>query len=146
MNDNNEHYKTLSDCLENGQWETANQISRSLMQPADLPILDELWTKFSHGRFGLSVQSKIWRSIDCLIAAPPDYNYAACWESGDSDVQFERVENFAQQVGWLNSNGLWYMNLDFSLNAPYGHLPLVEGNYKVDLILHFSYIITTINS
>jgi hypothetical protein len=37
--------------------------------PQPLSAIDQLWTKHSNGRFGFSVQSKIWRSLGCNSSA-----------------------------------------------------------------------------
>lgn len=144
-----EYYQTLSEYLNKNQWKEADQATGRLMQQSstDLLILDELWTRFSDGRFGFSIQSQIWQEVGCLIAAPPDYDYGWWWETGDSDVAEEKVHKFAQRVGWINNRSGWvgYESLDFSLNAPYGHLPLGNGRSMTSLIHRFSYIIAAKN-
>lgn len=142
--------KALLNYLGNNQWKEADQATDHLMRQSstDLLILDELWTRFSDGRFGFSVQSRIWQEVGCLIATPPDYNYGLGWESGDSDVELEKVHRFAQRVGWMHDRGEWvgYESLAFSLDAPYGHLPLGDGRGVGSLVRRFSRIITAKNS
>jgi hypothetical protein len=66
----------------------------------DLEMLDRLWTKFSDGRFGFSVQKQIYE------AAGKEYQI------------------FCDRLGWPvhnpNFTDSW---LQFSLRAPVGHLP-----------------------
>lgn len=137
--------KALLNYLKNNQWKEADQTTDHLMRQSsnDLLILDELWTRFSDGHFGFSVQSRIWQEVGCLIASPPNYNYRLGCESGDSDVELEKAHRFAQRVGWMNDRGEWvrYENLDFSLNAPHGHLPLGDGRGIDSLVRRFSRIL-----
>jgi hypothetical protein len=77
---------------------------------ADLRTIDCLWVKYSDGRFGFSVQKRIWESVG---GKPGEYDYEIYCEFGD-------------RVGW-RVKGEWfvYSNIFFSLNAPQGHLPWV---------------------
>ncbi|MCA2941040.1 MAG: GUN4 domain-containing protein [Microcystis sp. M113S1] len=70
----------------------------------DLIILDNLWRKYSHDKFGLSTQALIYKQEG------EDY-YA-----------------FANRVGW-RKNGRWlgYNDLTWNLDAPTGHLPWLQG-------------------
>lgn len=75
----------------------------------DLQIIDGLWVKYSNGRFGWSVQEKIWESMGFK---PGDYDYRNFWK-------------LAERVGWRKKkNWIEYKNLNFSINAPEGHLPV----------------------
>lgn len=68
----------------------------------DLHILDRLWTDYSNGHFGFSVQSQIWKEVN------GDYS------------------SFAEVVGWSMGDSVsWYAycDLNFDLSAPEGHLP-----------------------
>jgi serine/threonine protein kinase len=71
----------------------------------DLRTIDQLWVKYSYGRFGFSVQKRIWQ-----------------------DAQ-QNLETFGRSVGWRNEgwfNSSWkssYYALTFTLGAPKGHLP-----------------------
>jgi hypothetical protein len=79
---------------------------------ADLCKIDQLWVKYSNGKFGFSVQKKIWERC----GSPQEYNKA--WFK------------FGGEVGW-RSKGLlgigseWksYNELTFDTSAPFGHLP-----------------------
>ncbi len=121
-----EGWRKLQDLLAAGEWKEADRETRAiLLQVAgrkkegwlriqdlenfpcqQLHALDELWVKYSHGRFGFSVQQRIW------------HNTTATEEIG------EKALNFAEYVGW-HANNSWINcdDLNFSLNAPEGHLP-----------------------
>jgi hypothetical protein len=69
---------------------------------ADLRLIDALWQRYSHGRFSFSTQLEIWHSAEVA----------------------EDVTRFAKAVGWQRlSSWISYDLLDFSLDAPKGHLP-----------------------
>lgn len=69
----------------------------------DLRIIDRLWLKYSEGKFGFSVQKRIWQEVN-----------------GD-------YKRFGNDVKWLANleKSEWhrYENYTFDLNAPEGHLP-----------------------
>ena len=76
----------------------------------DLQIIDQLWVKYSNGRFGFSVQKRIWESVG---GKPGKYDY-------------ETYKKFGEKVGWYVNLGRRLErnhNLTFSLKAPVGHLP-----------------------
>lgn len=70
----------------------------------DIYIIAKLWNIYSNGHFGLFTQAKIYQEVQ------------------------EDYSNFSIRVGWKNENQ-WvaYNNLDWSLNAPRGHLPWIQG-------------------
>ena len=71
----------------------------------DLRTIDQLWVKYSQGRFGFSVQKKIW-----LEVGGKDDDKTK-WKLGD-------------YVGWRNEFcWLDYEDLTFNMQAPSGHLP-----------------------
>ncbi|MEA5462981.1 caspase, EACC1-associated type [Leptothoe sp. PORK10 BA2] len=77
----------------------------------DLRNINNLWLKYSEGRFGFSVQQKIWEKC----GSPTKYN--TDWEK------------FGEAVGWKDTRGLvglnaWYIydNLNFD-EKPYAALP-----------------------
>jgi hypothetical protein len=133
-------YTKLRDLLASGQWREADKETVAVMLKAanreqkgyldsesiakfpctDLRTIDQLWVKYSKGRFGFSVQKRIWESIG---GKPSEY----------SD---EIYCKFAVCVGWLKlenkSLGLkkeekWISREDctYDLHAPQGHLPYV---------------------
>jgi predicted NACHT family NTPase len=129
----NSLYQQLETFLKNGQWKEADQeTSRLMLQIVgkeadqwlsvediqnfpceDLRAIDKLWVDYSQGKFGFSVQKKVW--MDCG-GVPGEY---------DHDVYL----TFADQVGWYRSGDrLSYDKLTFLLqDSKQGHLPVVEG-------------------
>nr|YP_009511581.1 hypothetical protein [Melanthalia intermedia]AXI97458.1 hypothetical protein [Melanthalia intermedia] len=68
----------------------------------DLLVIDKLWRLYSRGKFGFSIQRKIWISNN------------SNWEK------------FWHQIGWKD-NGIarrYPTEFMWNINAPYGHLPL----------------------
>jgi len=76
-----------------------------------LRTIDQLWVKYSNGRFGFSVQKRIYQSL------------------GGTRQYDEKVwEKFGDKVGWRKNNSWLYYNvLTFSEKAPEAHLPWVGG-------------------
>jgi hypothetical protein len=73
-----------------------------------LRTIDTLWEKYSKGRFGFSVQKRIWESI-----------------GGTRDADYETYNRFAMSVGWrVKYHWLDYHSITFSVKAPEGHLPV----------------------
>ena len=125
-------FRKLDQLLSEGKWKEADQETTQLMlkyanrekegyldidscrnfPQEELRIIDQLWLKYSHDRFGFSVQKKIW--VD---------NGGKLDENCDSDT-YNKLGN---KVGW-RKGGDWldYSDLTFSANAPQGHLPLGE--------------------
>jgi hypothetical protein len=142
------NYMRLRALLINRKWHLADQETLHLMlkacgradlqgfQPThlaelpceDLQIIDRLWTRYSKGRFGFSVQRTLWREI-----------YTLYWNKSDM------WSIFGDRVGWrvnhlLNLNH-WrrYNELQFDLRAPIGHLPFLGdafGIFTIEAIAH----------
>ncbi len=113
-------YTHLHDLLEQHQWQAADRETEAILLQVcdrsaagsltveeiqnfpcrDLRTLDRLWVEYSSGRFGLSVQTRIWQQVE------------------------EDYETFGDRVGW-RSPELWlpYSELTFEIEAPIGHLP-----------------------
>ncbi len=71
---------------------------------ADLRTIDQLWIKYSDGKFGFSAQQRIWKEAK--------YNYV----------------KFSDRVGWrVNNNWLEYDQLSFDLKSPTGQLPVATS-------------------
>lgn len=120
-------YSRLEKLLKAGDWKGAVQETLNLMLQATnrtqqgwldskslqnfpcevLRRLDDLWLKYSDGKFGFSVQRKIWEEV----GSPTEHN--AQWEQ------------FGDRVGW-RKNGQWipYSSVTFGISAPPGHLPV----------------------
>lgn len=118
-------YTRLRDLLAAGKWKEADEETRKVMLKAagrekegsfdedsinnfpcdDLRTIDQLWVKYSNGRFGFSIQKKIWLEVG-------------------GKVEYETECKLADRVGWRKGGEwLWYEYLTFNMKAPYGHLP-----------------------
>ncbi|MEI6332355.1 MAG: SAV_2336 N-terminal domain-related protein [Pseudanabaena sp. ELA645] len=76
----------------------------------DLQTIDELWLKYSNGKFGFSVQKHLWLSAGGCIG---EYDH-------------ETYKRFGEIVGWyIKDRDKWLLWDDhtFDLDAPQGHLP-----------------------
>jgi hypothetical protein len=75
----------------------------------ELRSIDQLWLKYSRGKFGISVQQQIYQSL----GGTKEYNRDV-WRS------------MGNRVGW-RQGGEWlsYVQLNFSQTAPSGHLPVL---------------------
>jgi predicted NACHT family NTPase len=131
----NSLYQQLETFLKNGQWKEADQeTSRLMLQIVgketdqwlseediqnfpceDLRAIDKLWVDYSQGKFGFSVQKKVWMACG---GVPRKY---------DRDV----YEKFADQVGWhrrrvwLSDDELTFL-IDSNSKEHVGHLPRVD--------------------
>ncbi|OSO93929.1 hypothetical protein B7O87_05085 [Cylindrospermopsis raciborskii CENA303] len=84
----------------------------------ELSSIDQLWVKYSKGKFGISVQQQIYQSLKM------DKNNRDVWRS-----MGERV-GWGWRGGWLGrTNWLDYNNFNFSQTAPSGHLPVARGGW-----------------
>ncbi|MEG3901731.1 serine/threonine-protein kinase [Microcoleus sp. B4-C5] len=128
-------YTRLRDLLAAGKWKEADQETIKVMLKAarrekegwlsnndiekfpcdDLRTIDQLWVKYSQGRFGFSVQKEIWLSVG-------------------GKVDWETEKKLGDRVGWRNSRKSWlnYDDLTFNLQAPSGHLPWVRCCVRVE--------------
>jgi hypothetical protein len=77
---------------------------------ADLRTIDQLWVKYSDGKFGFSVQKKIWQ------------------DEGSPTSSGTKWDRFCFRVGWQDQQATRYVDyeeLNFSLtNSPKGELPI----------------------
>ncbi|MEH2253151.1 GUN4 domain-containing protein [Nostoc sp.] len=118
-------YTQLEDFLKVGDWRAADQETFRVMNKVkrdigeefpctDLYTIDQLWLKYSKGKFGLSVQQKIW---------------GECGSPGIKDANWEK---FGNRVGWRRGilNKQWinsYDQITFNISAPAGHLPYIAS-------------------
>lgn len=124
------HYRNLVKFLSQGQWVDADKETKCLMLHIlgkdpnnylnsldlkkfpceDLGHINQLWIKTSGGRFGFTVQKKIWE--EC--GSPKSYNKA--WKK------------FGDRVGW-RAHGEWRAHtlINPSLSSPEGILPGICG-------------------
>lgn len=125
------NYSKLRDLLKAGKWQEANEETNARMLEAtdreeegwlhkkhivnfpceDFRTIDQLWVKYSQGRFGFSVQAKIYFSV-----GGTDRYEAKSWRA------------FNKCVGWRKQGRvIAYSSLTFDTSAPYGHLPWPSG-------------------
>lgn len=124
-------YRNLRDLLKAGKWQEADEETFEVMLKAasmesegwldrdsidnfpckDLRTIDQLWVKYSNGRFGFSVQKRIWESVGGNRKA--DYGETRC--------------KFSDHVGWrVKDDWIYYKDMTFTLkDAPKGHLPII---------------------
>ncbi len=88
---------------EEGQWFDPKDLEEFPCE--DLQILDQLWVKYSNGKFGFSVQKKIWQ------------------ECGSPMTSGKEWDDFCIKVGWQDPTGSPYMNSS----------ELMELKYDLDL-------------
>ncbi len=122
-------YNHLRDLLAAGKWKEADEetwrvmigVAKQELQghfaegnienfpPEDLRTIDQLWIKYSHGRFGFSVQTRIYQSL-----------------GGTKEDKQIIWEAFEEKVGW-RKGGRWlsYRDITFDIKAPVAHLPVV---------------------
>ncbi|MBW4689625.1 MAG: GUN4 domain-containing protein [Komarekiella atlantica HA4396-MV6] len=119
-------YTRLRDLLKAGEWKEADQETLAVMLKAagkeqessldpksiknfpctDLRTIDQLWVKYSNGRFGFSVQKKIWLEVGKNLNAfwtRVGWQISAKWFLG----------------GWIKDESIKYDG-----TAPVGHLPV----------------------
>jgi hypothetical protein len=93
---------------EKGQWFNFDDLKNFPYE--DLRTLDQLWVNYSNGKFGFSIQKRIWQTC------------------GDSTSSRETWRRFCIAVGWQNSDAtafVKYNDLQFSIeNSPIGELPI----------------------
>jgi hypothetical protein len=77
----------------------------------ELQVIDNLWRKYSDGRFGFSVQTQIYQNVGGSIETTINQDYKV-------------IEFFGDRVGW-RSHGKWLKcdDLDYTLTAPVGCHP-----------------------
>lgn len=116
-------YNSLIELLATGDWKTANDYTWEIilylaerqeekwlrvedietLPCTDLKTINWLWQYYSQGLFGLTTQQQILEDLD------GDYT------------------QFCDQVGWRKGEAwLYYEELNFSLKAPLGHLPVLN--------------------
>ncbi|WP_371416889.1 GUN4 domain-containing protein [Dolichospermum sp. UHCC 0259] len=124
------NYSKLRDYLAQGKWKEADEETRRVMLAvakrekfrlddksidnfpcADLRTIDQLWVKYSDGKFGFSVQKRIYQSL-----------------GGTRGYNREVIKKFGDKVGWRKGGDwLYYFDITFDKKAPEGHLPALSG-------------------
>ena len=130
-------YSTLRDLLKAGKWKEADEETIRVMLAVakrekegwlddksidnfpceDLSIIDKLWVKYSDGKFGFSVQKRIYQGF-----------------GGTREYNSEIWRQFVDKVGWRKGGDwLYYKDITFDKKAPEGHLPV--GDFGGVLLL-----------
>lgn len=126
-------YAQLEEYLKTQQWKEADQETYRLMITTvgkeegqwfdreellnfpceELRTIDSLWVKYSQGKFGFSVQKKIY--VECGATLDGNYPGDKIWDK------------FCNRVGWRkDSGGMFYSDLKFNPSiSPQGELPRV---------------------
>lgn len=132
-------YAPLQLALSRQQFQQANEITHRLLLAAadrspqgwfrgedidklpcwDLKTIDTLWKTASKGRFGFSVQYDIFVKTGNRpgrLMAPEAY------------------DKFGEAVGWRQNNQwtIFKQNLNYTLQAPVGHLPNPRDEYQIN--------------
>jgi uncharacterized caspase-like protein len=140
-------YSRLEGFLQEQQWQEADQETADLMLkvanreeegwldsdsintfPCEvLSEIDRLWVQYSEGKFGFSVQSKIY--------------FEDCGGDPSDDFDLEAWQCFGDRVGW-RVNGQWisYSEVTFDTSAPTAHLPytnIVRGGLLFPSLLFY---------
>ena len=91
----------------------------------ELRKMDQLWVKYSNGKFGFSVQKQIWLDLGGKLDGEPD------WDTYDK---------LSERVGWRN-NDKWlpYDDYTFSTNALPGHLPGWFGGSRGSRVIGYGF-------
>lgn len=136
-------YTNLRDLMAQGKWKEADQETLAVMLKVarreqhgylrvediekfpctDLRTIDTLWVKYSKGRFGFSVQNRIWESVGGNRNHDADYEtycrfgYRVKWCVEGDQPRFD-FDTCDVKTDWLE-----YNSLTFSVEAPKGHLP-----------------------
>lgn len=99
---------------------------------SSIQLIDQLWVKYSAGRFGFSVQNRIYRDL------------------GGSDditrIDMDLLHKVGERLGAIQNNQwISYDELDFSLSAPEGCFPAAwwQSPYGAKMIVYFSARIIT---
>ncbi|MBD2116207.1 GUN4 domain-containing protein [Microcystis wesenbergii FACHB-1339] len=125
-------YRNLEDLLKRQQWKEADEETANLVRKVtnrvkdwlrdediqkfpceDLRTIDQLWVYYSNGKFGFSVQGQIYREI-----------------GGMEEYNERNWDIFGSLVGWQKNNSWNWQDINYSLQAPQGHLPLIRYGYK----------------
>ncbi|MEM9216286.1 MAG: GUN4 domain-containing protein [Cyanobacteria bacterium P01_F01_bin.150] len=150
-----DRYANLVNYLASGSWKEADQETYKLMlliagkdakkrqylqldeiknlPCEDLLIIDQLWVKFSGGKFGFSVQKKLWVKVGGKLDFLEDY--------GSAQEAFEKMSN---RNGWSKA-GYSTRRVTYDSSAPDSHLPWTFCR-RVEDFLFFDFLFSRIAS
>ena len=82
------------------------------ISPKQIKAINKIWLESSGGRFGFSVQKKIWGKIN--------HSY----EENEIFEDKSTYDIFTESVGWSNDMGLIYhIDFEYEITSPKGYLP-----------------------
>jgi hypothetical protein len=144
-----ENWNNLKLLLSTGQWKEADIETKGLLLKASgedikgaidplvnveilqvpcdtLRGIDQLWLTYSGGRFGFSVQSRIWQEVRGAMLMNKVDNPSSNSEHNQQVKNFwiaygKRLEWFDEDASSYSAKN--YSNVNFRLTAPEGHLP-----------------------
>ncbi|MBD2606946.1 GUN4 domain-containing protein [Scytonema hofmannii FACHB-248] len=143
-------YTRLRDLLKAYEWEEADKETLAVMlkavdreqkvwldpesiknfPSADLRTIDQLWVKYSDGRFGFSVQKRIWESVAKDYTKLGDRVGWRTYETVIYNKIVECLEDINKNLGFkeedvtrTGAQWIYYTDLSFDIDAPEGHLP-----------------------
>lgn len=102
-----------------------HQLDFNQLPSVDLKIIDQLWRDYSNNNFGFSLQKNLYQNL-----------------GGTRFFHQKLWQEFGEKMGWYQENNwLKYDQLNFTENAPEGHLPILgdgqiwfvggwEGSFK----------------
>jgi len=111
--------KTRGLSWRSGEW-NGNRSNISRFPCSDIQTIDKLWTTASNGRFGFSIQNKIWENLGGAIGRYQD-STVSLWHSYNEIIGTR-----------MNGRDLNYNELNFTTSAPRGHLPALSSGYNID--------------
>ena len=133
------NFQPLETALAAQQFHQANEVTRRLLLAAtnrtrqgwlttdtieqiscdNLKKIDELWLKYSDSRFGFTPQFEA---------------FLATGNRPGRLMSPESYDKFGDRIGWRKDNQwvIFKKNLDFSINAPAGHLPSPRDEYQIN--------------
>lgn len=96
-----------TDVSPDGEWICQDGISAISL--SELKAIDQLWSRYSNGHFGYTAQLSITHKLRYF------------WDNAERNQNSWR--NFCDHMGWYTA----FPALNFSLEAPKGHLPAIVG-------------------
>ncbi|MBO1050731.1 MAG: protein kinase [Dolichospermum sp. DET73] len=136
----NMDYRKLRDYLAQGKWKEADDQTKRVMLAVakrekegwldvesidnfpceDLRTIDQLWVKYSDGKFGFSVQKRIYKGL----GGTREYN-SGIWDKFGDKVGWRKgiVEYYKDSYHFGKHKWLYYGEITFDKKAPEGHLP-----------------------
>jgi WD40 repeat protein len=131
----------LQQALKAKNWALADQETRRFFDPSSVALeplpeikltpelirsIDQAWIEASGGRFGLTVQARIWQEVKQQFPKDEQAAIEAMRDRVGWKLTQPRAEVDFISSDWLNEN-----EINYSSSAPVGHLPWVGVSDKV---------------